>query len=272
MVLTERDGALLADLFLHRAMSRGQVEARHFGSVKRANARLRLLFDHGFVLRSYPGEAPYGAQAVYSIAMKAAPLVADRLGMSADNVRQLTRKSPTPRFRDHALAVVDFALRLDAKARGSGLELVRWVPEILCRHEYEVRQAGGGPWRRQIFRPDGSFRLAQGERFRDAFLEMDLGHTGERQFQDKLAGFATFVDAGVYGDAYGGEEPALLVQTTGARRLAHLAAISRRFPRHRVLLATTAEIAAQGPLAPVWHTHDGKVTEIWPAQARGPPR
>lgn len=73
-MLTPRDETLLTDLFLNRAMSRTQVEEMHFGSVARANARLRQLFDHGYVLRRYRDDCPYGSQAVYSIAAKAVPL------------------------------------------------------------------------------------------------------------------------------------------------------------------------------------------------------
>ena len=80
MRLEERDRELLCDLLWQRAMSRSQLERLYFSSLVRANARLRLLFDHGFVSRYFLPAAPYGAQAVYSLGKAAVPVVAGLVG------------------------------------------------------------------------------------------------------------------------------------------------------------------------------------------------
>lgn len=246
--LTDRDEAVLCDVFLHRAMSRGQIEELHFRSANRANRRLRQLFDHGYLLRSYATEAPYGAQAVYSIAGKTAPIVAARLGLDPQDVRDLTRKSPTPAFREHALAVVDFslALRRYVSARPD-TEFVEWVPELLCRQEYEIRPKGGGPWRKEVFRPDGYFRLkdVRMSGARDWFVEIDLGHTSSRDLAGKLASYRTFLESGLFRETFGAESFGVLVVTTGERRAQNLREIARR---HQSVAVTTAEAAASGEL------------------------
>lgn len=86
--LEPRDELLLSDLFLHRAMSRGQIQALYFSSIVRCNARLRQLFDYGYVTRYYLPAAPFGAQAIYSIGKAAVPLVARRLEMEISEVRK----------------------------------------------------------------------------------------------------------------------------------------------------------------------------------------
>ncbi len=79
--LEERDRELLCDLFWQRAMSRSQLQRLYFTSLVRANARLRLLFDHGFVARYFLPAAPYGAQAVYEVAQSAPLLAAGMNGL-----------------------------------------------------------------------------------------------------------------------------------------------------------------------------------------------
>ena len=85
--LMERDELLLTELFVHQVMSRGQLQELYFGSVPRCNARLRKLFDHGYVTRDFHPMAPYGTQGIYRIGPKAMTIVAQRLDMDAAYVK-----------------------------------------------------------------------------------------------------------------------------------------------------------------------------------------
>lgn len=96
MRLEERDEQILCDLFLHRLMSRGQIEKLYFTSTVRCNARLRLLFDHKFVLRHFPPAAPFGAQAIYSVGKAALPIVSRSLEMELPEVTRYFRRTQTP--------------------------------------------------------------------------------------------------------------------------------------------------------------------------------
>ena len=100
--LTPRDEALLTDLFLHQAMSRGQLQALHFGSTARCNARLRKLFDHGYVVRDFHPMAPYGTQGIYRIGPRAAKIVAQRTAAAALGVASAW---PGPTFNTRPVAV-----------------------------------------------------------------------------------------------------------------------------------------------------------------------
>jgi hypothetical protein len=171
---------------------------------------------------------------------------------------------------EHVLAVVDFALAISKATADAGVELVRWAPELLCRHEFEVR-AMGEAWRREVFRPDGYFRLREGDTHRDFFTEIDLGHVSERNFTAKLSSFSSFLTGGIYRDTYGEGAPTFLIQTTGERRMRHLLDLAADHPDLDVRGVTRSEIAANGPLARIWRTPDGQLVSLLAGPLPRPP-
>lgn len=112
LCLEPRDTRLLEDLFLHRAMSRRQLQTLYFGSVQRCKLRLRQLFDHDYVTRHYLSAAPFGAQAIYSVGKAALPLVAQQLELDLAEVRSQYRATRTPTFMEHTLEIVNVRLAL----------------------------------------------------------------------------------------------------------------------------------------------------------------
>jgi hypothetical protein len=228
MRLEERDRELLCDLFLHRAMARGQIQALYFSSLGRCNARMRQLFDHGFVRRYYHPAAPYGAQAVYLVGKSVIPIVARRLEMELPEVARQARSSRTPTFIEHTLAIVDVRIAF-AKAvkENPEFEMERWLGEPLCRHEYEIRSEGGA-WKKEVFKPDAFIRLHRkdtGEHsneYLNYFVEVDLGHTSSRQFLEKAWMYQRYRESGLFKATYGCDEFSLLVVTIGKRRLQNL--------------------------------------------------
>jgi hypothetical protein len=266
--LEERDELLLCDLYLHRFMSRSQVEALFFSSTVRANARLRQLFDHGFVRRYYLPAAPYGAQAIYSIGKKAVPLVARRLEVEADEVARHYRGTKSPTFIEHTLEVVNIRLAFrDACTKQSPVSphvaIERWLPEMECRHEYQIRAKGTGHWKKEAFKPDAFVRLAAGKEFFNFFIEVDLGHTSSRQFAGKLSTHQRYLESGLFQEIYSGDEFHTLVITTGQRRLKNLGALARQHFAHEhtgqqhndhlFWFTTFDEAKATGILGTIWH-------------------
>lgn len=239
MRLEDRDRQLLCDLYLHRNMTRGQIEALFFTSTPRCNARLRQLFDHGFVGRYYLPAAPFGAQAIYSIGKAAVPVVARQLDTEITEVARQQRRGRTPTFIEHTLEIVNLWLAFRAAAkRGDEIEIERWLPEILCRHEYEMREIGSGRWRKEVFKPDGFMRLKRkanrsdiqrdgDNEYLNFFIEVDLGHTSARQFEGKLLAHRRYLESGLFDEIYGGGSFKTLVITTSERRLANLCELVR---------------------------------------------
>ena len=225
MRLEERDEQILCDLFLHRLLGRSQIEALHFYSTVRCNARLRLLFDHGFVLRHFPPSAPFGAQAIYSVGKSALPIVARRSEMELPDVTRYYRRTQTPTFIEHTLAVVDIwmAFRESCDSRND-MSLNLWLAEMQCRHDWDIR-AAGGIWHKEAFKPDGFVRLQTPEGYADFFIEADLGHTSSRQFERKILTHQRYLESGMFQQTFGLPSFRTLVITTSERRLINLSAI-----------------------------------------------
>lgn len=227
MRIEERDEKLLCDLFLHRAMARGQLQALYFSSTVRCNARLRLLFDHGFVRRYYHPAAPYGAQAVYLAGKNAIPIVARRLEMGLAEVAKQVRGGRTPTFIEHTLAIIDVRIAFVNLVKGNpNVEIERWLAEPMCRHEYEIR-AAGGTWQKEVFKPDAFIRLYRNDtnEYFNYFIEVDLGHTSSRQFLGKVQMHQRYLESGLFREVYGSEAFQTVVITTGQRRINNLCGV-----------------------------------------------
>lgn len=265
--LEERDEQLLCDLLLHRAMSREQIQQLHFTSVVRCNARLRQLFDHRFVLRHYPPAAPFGGQAVYTLGKAGVPLVARRLDMDLPEATRLARSNYTPTFLEHTLALVDVYLAFRrAVAQWADVQIECWLPEVQCRHEWEIRAAAGGKWKKETFKPDAFVRLqVSGDaEYRNFFLEADLGHTSSRQFLGKLMTHQRYLESGLFEQTYAGRDFKTLVVTTGQRRLRNLRALVEQNNSHLFWFTTFDAIQHASVTGPIWQTplEDGLMTLV----------
>ncbi|MES2463312.1 MAG: replication-relaxation family protein [Armatimonadota bacterium] len=253
-ILTERDEELLTDLFTHGLMDRGQIQELYFSSVPRCNARLRQLFDHGFVTRAFAPNAPYGGQGQYRAGRAAARVIAARLDLDAGEVRKICRTgTDSLQYVEHTLAIVDFYLALRRATAKAAVTIETWLPEMLCRHEYKVRDASG-QWRAQVFKPDAFVRLAAAERLWSFFVEIDRGHTSSGKFAEKLAFHERYGESGLFREMYGADSGIFwtLVVTTGERRLEHLRAIVEKEKSDLFWMTTFAALETEGVLAPIW--------------------
>ncbi len=265
MVLQPRDIALLSDIYAHGSMLRGQIQALHFGSVPRANARLRQLHDAGFLKRaqlSLPSamDVSTGCQYAYLLGPGGIPIVAGVLGLDPDDVRAQLRRG-TPGYLLHTIEIVTFRLALEAAARASdSVVLERFCPERLCRHAYEVRERSltkGNPetrWRREICKPDAVFITAR-VGVRNGFtVEIDLGHTSASEFTLKLGIHSRYAASGLFSGRYGTEFAGTLIVTTSEIRRDNLAAIAVKQPSQIFRLTTFGDIRRHGAFGPVWHS------------------
>ena len=299
--LEERDLSLLCDLFTHGAMLRVQVQALHFPSLRRCNRRLRQLFMAGCVawtplplgtqaawlsgqremvineqvinkeVVNNRAEAGFGSQYVFSsqyvyrLGPAGAQPVAQCLGWNEADVRRLLRPG-SPLYLAHALEGVRFRLLLTQAVETGNVRLLRFLPERLLLHAYEVRETGrpGAPWRREVFKPDAFFEIAllaarpaigaacepYPSRF---FVEIDLGHTSAREFANKVRIYRRYQGSGLFEKRYGGTGFRTLVCTTSPTRRDNLRRIVEGEGTDLFWLSTLADIANPGPFAPVWH-------------------
>ena len=258
--LTERDEALMADLFLHQAMDRGQLQELHFGSVQRCNMRLRKLFDHGYVSRDFHPMSPYGAQGTYRVGPKAAEIVARRLDTDAAYVKQLCQGSKRPEFLEHTIAIVDFYLQVRRSlASQNAVTLETWMPELQARHEYDVQIPGSASWKKQVFKPDGFLRLkatGSGQLY-PYFVEVDRGNASAKVFTQKVDHYRQYRRSGLFSEMYGDKDFVTLVVTTGLKRLEHLKSVVEENGCSFFWFTTQKQIEVEGLLATIWQTPSG---------------
>lgn len=254
---------LLVDLYYHQVLSRDQVQQLYFSSVPRCNYRLRQLYDHNFVSRSFAPNSPYGSQAAYTLGKAAAAFVAAEVELPVSEVRKRCRMG-TPQFLDHALRTNDFYLSLRAAAEEAGIAIDCWLPELRCRHEYEIRKGAGASWTKVVFSPDGFLRLehprretmtdsANGSsRYASYFVEIDLGHTSSNQFLGKLRSYQQYLESGLFKEIYGDPSFLVLIATTSSKRISNLQKLVSQVETGLFWFATLDEINKRGPFAKVW--------------------
>lgn len=208
--LTDRDVRLLRDLTLSHLLSRDQaISLGYFGSVTRANTRLRGLRSLGLVRAL---ETPFMGQLLYAATPKAAGLVGERVAPLAAS------RTGSPRFVRHALFVTNVRVALLRKGASA------WRFEQQSRHEFSH---GGKRWEA---RPDGLALTESGP----VAVEADLGHVDPKKFKEKLRAYEAFALSGECARLWGRETFTLLTVTTGplrAKRLGRLLPEPRGF-RH----------------------------------------
>lgn len=272
-------------------MLRTQVQALHFPSLRRCNRRLRQLFLASCVARmplplgtqaawlsgqraeaandgaetDYGSQHVFSSQYVYRLGPAGVLPVAQCLGWNEADVRRLLRPG-SPLYLAHALEGVRFRLLLTQAMETGNMRLLRFLPERLLLHAYEVRETGrpGAPWRREVFKPDAFFEIAPPEACPAVgaacepcpshfFVEIDLGHTSAREFANKVRIHRRYYGSGLFGRRYGGADFRTLVCTTSQTRRDNLKRIVEGEGTDLFWLSTLTNIADPGPFAPVWH-------------------
>lgn len=250
--LTARDDLLFERVFLHRAVTKDHLVATgFFGSTPRANQRLRLLFDHGYLRRAYVAAGPYAAKAVYLPGPAATDILARNLEIPREEVARQARKEPGRIFLEHSLACADLRLEIEAAAKAGAFAVESYLPEPLCRHEYVFRR--GGKDDRRILKPDGYVELARGDQRLRGFLEMDLGHVSSEQMSRSFLHYRAYLVDGLFEEAYGADNFEVLVVTTaGARRIANLMRAARAAGNPRIRFASFRAVREFGFSGASW--------------------
>ena len=198
MRLTTRDVRLLRDMALSHVLSRDQIIALgYFGSVTRANTRLRLLGRFGLVRRI---DTPFFSQNLYCVGVKASEIVGERIA------KLVAGRAASPRFLQHALLTTNVRIELIRRGASSWrFEQQLWVCFKFAGKEYQVR-------------PDGLADTANGL----IAVEVDLGHVAPAKFREKLLAFDAFIASGQCQRQWNAPSVSLLTLTTGKRRASQL--------------------------------------------------
>jgi hypothetical protein len=182
-ILTERDHALISDIYKYRYLSVSQIEKLHFPSKRTAYRRLSVLGDGGYLQNFTVPNIP---ERIYCLARKGADLVASSLGVTITELQwsATTRAPKDYYFLRHFLEVNDFRIVLTSGCREASIDLVGYIPEY-----FGTRTAQGGlkkyikdvvcdiqtPTYEISHTPDAVFALAKNGKPALFFLEIDRG-------------------------------------------------------------------------------------------------
>lgn len=127
-VLTERDVAVLVDVYKHRYLSVSQIKQLHFPSLQTTYRRLRSLSASGHLVGF---TAPAIEEHLYYLGKPGLDLVADRLCVEVAELKwQAGIQAPKDYyFLRHFLAVNDVRISLSKACAGSGIGLLGFIPE-----------------------------------------------------------------------------------------------------------------------------------------------
>src|SRR5687768_14545452 len=89
LVVTDRDVAIITTCWEYRWLTRDQLQRLiDLPGITRTNARLRRLYDQGFLERRRAGTVGAGLQPVYLAGDQAVELIAQRYSLALGEVRQ----------------------------------------------------------------------------------------------------------------------------------------------------------------------------------------
>ncbi|MDQ3662821.1 MAG: replication-relaxation family protein [Actinomycetota bacterium] len=181
--LDARERAVLLAIYQYKVLVTEHLKAMFFGSLRRAQDRLRNLAQRGLIDAWYP-PLPRGmgkASGHHTLTESGALVVASLLGIVRSELRYVVRDEEDREqdsYLAHRLGVNEFFCALiEAGRQNDGHGLAKWVPERTVRT--------GNGW----IRPDGyGVYLHRGGAL-DFYLEYDRGTETTRQLANKLAGY-----------------------------------------------------------------------------------
>jgi len=277
--LTDRDIEVLKALHYFRVLERAHIEQLFFPNPSRACARLRLLYQHGYIERidrpRYP-KLPNPAPA-YRLALLGAKMLADRAGVPLATVRYWGKGDDrdghqtrvTAYFLEHALAVARFRIALEHAARRAGCAVEVWRDDVDMRQAQQgsivvFSPAPGSPTISLKVAPDGYFmlRAASGQRGY-FFVEVDRGsETVSKAWKRKTLGYKGLFATGAFHEHYQVDTRdvgfRVLVTAPSLQRAQNIKAMVERHGPGELsqlfLFAPFADVIGQDVLsAPIWH-------------------
>jgi hypothetical protein len=181
--LDARERALLVAIYEHKVLVTEHLKAKFFGSLRRAQDRLRHLAQRELIETWYPPQ-PRGtgkASGHHTLTESGAQVVASLLGIARSELRYVVRDEEDREqdsYLAHRIGVNEFFCALiEAGCANERHGLYKWVPERT------VRTADG--W----IRPDSYGVFLHPNGALDFYLEYDRGTETTRQLANKLAGY-----------------------------------------------------------------------------------
>lgn len=181
--LTERDLAVVLDIYKYRYLTAPQIQRLHFPSLQTTYRRIRSLSSQGFITGF---SAPNIAEHLYHLDTKGVDLAAQALGVEVSNLKwsRMNRAPKDYYFLRHFLELNDFRITLTLACRTAPLSLLGFIPEYFGEKTQDGRTSKyikdfvcdiTDHNRSLNHTPDAVFALAKNEVPALFFLEIDRG-------------------------------------------------------------------------------------------------
>ncbi|RLF54691.1 MAG: hypothetical protein DRN13_02085 [Thermoplasmata archaeon] len=261
IALTPRDKEILVRVWQDKMLYTSQIARIFFPSPEAAKARLRKLWENGYLERSFlPTLIFHGSsEALYLLDRKGADIVSAKLGVDRNRILQTIRylkgkieKKSFLLSLDHTLALAEFRIAFEEAARAhADVEYERWIPERMCQDKYSVYSFSEGKTTGK-FRPDGygQYRY-QGKPF-SFFVEVDLGTMSRKAFEGKVVRYLDYSNSGRYEERYGTKFFRVLVATIGKGRLENLKRVTERHTDTIFWFTTLSHICRERFFDRIW--------------------
>jgi hypothetical protein len=243
LVLQPRDVAILKFIYEYGLLSGKQIQQLlRFGCATRRNARLRPLFDHGYVDRFFLPTLNGNAKILYVLGPKGALVIAETLGLDVQVVKRRIRQMRETKemFLLHRLQANQTRLTLSSamdQSSGMRMDLWRGEPELP-----EVRLI-----------PDGYCQYRYRDQLWSFFLELDRSTESHRRIQAKVEAYLRFGLSGLYQRHFGLKFFRVLLVALNEKRLLNLKRLIEKTTDKIFWFATLEEITPETVLfSPIW--------------------
>jgi hypothetical protein len=246
VVLQPRDREFLKELSLLSVADHEQAMiVAGFGSISRANRRMRQLTQAGLLRRFFLGSGG-GRKALYSLSEKGAQVA----GVPAHGLRRSQGALlAADFFVEHQLAVNSIYCAVKfAKGPLDGVSFHRWIAfHQTVTPELKLKPDGYA----EFLSPPGTVAL---------FIEVDLGTEGLGVWNEKTRKYLDLALSGAYSRSFCLDRFRVLVLATSERRLESLRKTIRAVTE-KIFRFATLETARTQFFSPVWRRPNGDQTE-----------
>lgn len=233
MRLTSRDVKVIKAVNDFRVMRQDQVERLFFPSRSTAQVRLRLLWEHGFLKRTFPNVigSVQNSTIYYLVDRRGVELLRNEFGYSDQELRYTGRKEPSDRFLLHTLGLSEIRLAVELSCKANNFPLKTWHDEQVYKADYDKVQVGK---RFVAVVPDAYFVVEVPGGVLRFFLEFDRGPEKLSFIKKKMAAYVAYFRSGKCEARYGSNLIRVLTVTeggitrSGRKRLANIQSITEK--------------------------------------------
>jgi len=264
--IQQRDVEILEAIYDYRFLATSQIASLLFNTKKRAERRLRKLYDAELVDRIFRPVIVGSAEIIYVLDKPGVDILSGETGIDREEINDIRRKATKlkPFFLDHFIGINQFRVALTVASKSNNCNLLFWKYENELKNKNEQGlliadkvKDPENPGQKIPVSPDAFFGLETPKGRTYFFLEVDRATMSNTRFKRKMTGYARYWLDGVYQEKWGYKTFRVLTTTT-----------TNRLPN---LLETTSQIAEK-QLLPVFYFTDRKditpeklFCEIWKA-------